>query len=268
VPLVNDGERYFAADADLDEERARLRLIQEASDPRTVRCLDRVGVGAGWQCLEVGAGAGSVAAWLARRVGPTGHVVAIDLDVRHLGWLDASSVTVRAQDVVTGDLERGQFDVVHFRALLEHVHDVERAMNQMVGALVSGGWLVGEGGDFGRYRAVDADHPRAAGFDDVMARTFSFIRQAGIFDPFAVSSLPALLERAGLIDVGVDDTSSPVRGGDPMAVMFETSWQRFDGTLTTRGVITEAEAAGRSAAHHDPSFFFHSGAVSAWGRRP
>jgi hypothetical protein len=182
--------------------------------------------------------------------------------------LDASNVAVRSQDVVTGDLERDQFDLVHFRALVEHVHDVERALNQMVGALVSGGWLVGEGGDFARYRAVDADHPRAAGFDDVMGRTFSFIRQAGIFDPFAVSSLPALFEGAGLVDVGVDDASPPVRGGDPMAVMFETSWQRFDGPLTTHGVITEAEAAVRSAAHYDPSFSFYSGAVSAWGRRP
>ena len=141
-------------------------------------------------------------------------------------------------------------------------------MNQMVGALVSGGWLVGEGGDFGRYRAVDTGHPRAAGFDDVMARMFSFIEQAGIFDPFAVSALPALLEGAGLIDIGVDNASPPVRGADPMAVMFETSWKRFDLALTQRGIITEAEAAVRSAAHHDPSFSFSSGAVSAWGRRP
>jgi ubiquinone/menaquinone biosynthesis C-methylase UbiE len=35
----------------------------------------------GWRCLEVGAGRGSMAVWLAQRVGPSGHVVATDVDV-------------------------------------------------------------------------------------------------------------------------------------------------------------------------------------------
>jgi signal transduction histidine kinase len=35
----------------------------------------------GWGCLEVGAGRGSMAVWLAEQVGESGEVVATDIDV-------------------------------------------------------------------------------------------------------------------------------------------------------------------------------------------
>jgi len=152
---VADGNGYFAADADLDDEAARLRLIEQGSDPGTFQRLVRLGVTAGWRCLEVGAGAGSVAAWLSDQVGPTGHVVAVDIDTRHLDWLTAQNVTVRAHDIVANDLETHHYDLVHCRAVVEHLHDPERAMDQMASALRSGGWLMTEGADFGQYRSVN-----------------------------------------------------------------------------------------------------------------
>ena len=73
---------YFASDADWRDELARLRLIEQEIDSITIRHLTTVGVGEGWRCLEVGAGAGSIARWLAERVGPTGAVVAVDIMFR------------------------------------------------------------------------------------------------------------------------------------------------------------------------------------------
>jgi ubiquinone/menaquinone biosynthesis C-methylase UbiE len=57
-------------------------------NPGTIRRMGNIGVTDGWICLEVGAGAGSIARWLARRVGPTGSVVATDLDTRFFGRCD------------------------------------------------------------------------------------------------------------------------------------------------------------------------------------
>ncbi len=51
-----------------DTERARLVAMASVCDPTTIRILDERGVSAGWRCLEVGAGGGSIAAWLADRV--------------------------------------------------------------------------------------------------------------------------------------------------------------------------------------------------------
>ena len=64
--------RYFAADAEYQAELTRRRIGEVECDPLTVRYLLRLGVGDGWRCLEVGAGAGSIVRWLSDRVGPNG----------------------------------------------------------------------------------------------------------------------------------------------------------------------------------------------------
>ena len=55
------------ANADFDDELGRLRLLEARYDPHTHRRLSMFGPLAGTRCLEVGAGAGSVARWLAAR---------------------------------------------------------------------------------------------------------------------------------------------------------------------------------------------------------
>lgn len=68
-------------------EPERLRALENACDPQTTAVLNRLGVGPGWRCLEVGAGAGSIAAWLADTVTPGGAVHAVDLDTTLLDQL-------------------------------------------------------------------------------------------------------------------------------------------------------------------------------------
>jgi hypothetical protein len=59
MPMPGDAG-YFKAETAADDELARLRLAETYIDPQTFRCFDTIGVGEGWRCLEVGAGAGSV----------------------------------------------------------------------------------------------------------------------------------------------------------------------------------------------------------------
>ena len=62
----------------------RLHALAALFDPATRRLLTEVGVARGSRCLEVAAGTGSVAAWLADQVGPEGEVFATDIDLTHL----------------------------------------------------------------------------------------------------------------------------------------------------------------------------------------
>ena len=78
---------YIHAASGYDEELARLRLLQERYDARTFGRLTALGSLAGAVCLEVGAGAGSVARWLAVQAGSSGRVVATDADPRFPGAL-------------------------------------------------------------------------------------------------------------------------------------------------------------------------------------
>ena len=130
-------------------EHARLRALEDAFDGASIRHLAERGVGAGWRCLEVGCGAGSVARWLAERVGASGRVLATDLDLRFLADHGRGNLEVQRHNILTDPLEEGTFDLVHERALLVHVPGRQRALKHMVAAVRPGGWVVAEDPDHG-----------------------------------------------------------------------------------------------------------------------
>ena len=81
------------------QARERFAALPRIYDPGTIRHLQALGVTAGWRCLEVGAGGGSIALWLAERVGPSGYVLATDLDTRFLEPLARPTLEVRRHDI-------------------------------------------------------------------------------------------------------------------------------------------------------------------------
>ena len=80
--------------------------------------------------------------WLSSRVGPSGHVLATDIDVTWTQQLAGGNVEVRRHDVVADDAPQGVFDLVHARLVLIHVPRRDVALARMVGALRPGGWLL------------------------------------------------------------------------------------------------------------------------------
>jgi SAM-dependent methyltransferase len=265
---MTEDHEYFASDAEFADEDARLRLIEKGADEVTIRCLTRLGIGARWRCLEVGAGAGSIAVWMAEQVGANGYVLATDIDTRHLQWITAPNVDVRVHNIQTDSLETDAYDLAHCRAVLEHLRDPERALRQMFASLRPGGWLVVEGADFSRFASVDKHHPLALTFDAAMQKILAFINGVGVFNPFIGPTLEARLDAIGVEDLGTEDTGQVLNGGTPMAVMYARSWQRFDPALKERGILSDEEISGRDKALHDETFTFEYGGTAAWGRHP
>src|SRR5690349_12873582 len=70
----------------------RFESLAALHDPTTIQHLEALGVGDGWACWEVGGGGGSIASWLARRVGERGHVLVTDIDPRFLATLEAAGL--------------------------------------------------------------------------------------------------------------------------------------------------------------------------------
>jgi SAM-dependent methyltransferase len=260
---MTDTSRYFAADWDFDEERARLRLIEELNDPATTRRLSSLGLTSGWRCLELGAGAGSIACWLAARVGPSGQVVATDIDPRFLEDLKLPNLEVRRHDIRTDTLEREAYDLVHCRNLLVHLSDPEQMARRMVAALRPGGWLLAEEPDLTVMVAVSRDHPAADTFD-------SFLRRAYVHRSLGFAkSLPVLTDRLGLTECGHEVTSSIVRGGEPRARLHAQTVRGSRTNYLANGVLTERECERLDRALHDPAFAYLAHlSVAAWGRRP
>ena len=141
------------------ETRERFHALSDLYDGETIRSLQGVGVASGWRCLEVAAGGGSVARWLAGQVGSSGSVLATDLDTCFLESLAGPGIEVRRHDIVRDPLPDPAFDLVHARLLLVHLPERERALAKMVDALKPGGWLVCEEFDSLSMPADPARHP-------------------------------------------------------------------------------------------------------------
>jgi hypothetical protein len=93
----------YGFDPSWSDERRRLALIERCYDPITTSRLTQVGVAAGWRCLDVGVGGGSIARWLRDQVGPDGDVVAIDLDTRF--FEDEPGIEARRCDILVDEIE-------------------------------------------------------------------------------------------------------------------------------------------------------------------
>ena len=119
-----------------------LGALGQMLDEFTAARLVRAGVTTGARCLEVGAGAGTVAAWLADQVGPTGDVIATDLKPQHIQ--SHPGVTVLQHNVVTDPLPGGPFDLIHARAVLQHLPQRESVLAKLAAALAPGGALIVE----------------------------------------------------------------------------------------------------------------------------
>ena len=242
--------------------RERLQLLEVCLDPITARNFDRVGVGAGWQCLEVGAGAGSVTRMLCDRVGPAGRVLAVDLEPALLADLTAPNLEVRRLDVVTDELPEAEFDLIHTRSVLLHIPQRDDVLAKLIRALRPGGVLLLEEVDVTPAFAV----PDCQFLRTIQAAWHRLI-EAGA-DIHWAGTVPSLLEPAGLVDVGSHRDHVTFTGASPMAEFHRITWAQL---LESQPYTDEERAtieAGAALIAQPGGDYTAWDIVAAWGRRP
>jgi SAM-dependent methyltransferase len=144
---VADRDADYLLGNAIDGAQRRLAALADLFDRWTFDHFDQLGLGDGWRCWEVGAGGPSVVQGLAQRVGPSGRVLATDIDVAWAEETSAPNVEVRVHDVAADGVPDESFDLVHARLVLVHVGAREVGLANMVAALRPGGWLVVEDAD-------------------------------------------------------------------------------------------------------------------------
>jgi SAM-dependent methyltransferase len=246
------------------EAAARFGAFAELFDPVTFRHLDDLGVGPGSRVWEVGAGGPSVPAWLAGRVGPSGRVLATDIDTRWLRGLDGCEV--RTHDVATDPTPEGPFDVVHARLVLVHLPDRDRVLASLVRALRPGGWLLLEEADPALQPLVcpDGSGPEQELANRLKTGFRSLMAARGV-DLAYGRTLPRRLRGAGLTDVAADaffPITGPACATLERATVLQLRDRLLDAGLAAADEI-EAHLAAVDAGRLDLAT---SPLVSAWGR--
>ena len=253
------------------QQRQRLAALEAWLDPGTTRHLEALGVSDGWHCLEVGAGGGSIAAWLSARVGPSGRVVATDLDTRFVEALDQPNLEVRRHNIVTDALEAGAFDLVHVRFLLLHLPEREAVLRKLVAALKPGGWLLVEEPDFISGVADPTSGAEAAALFDKVYAAHLRVQEARGIDTAYGRRLLSSLDAAGLSSVNAEGRASILRFGPGSTghVLGRLTFVQLREPMIEAGLVTQAEFEALMALLDDPRFTFMTMVVmAASGQRP
>ena len=258
---MTDGGSYTLPH-DLPGESERLTLMSEMLDPQLFFRLGQIGVTAGWRCLEVGAGNGSVSTWLSGQVGVEGSVLTSDIDIDLLNKIDLPNVTVRRIDVTRDDLGSG-YDLVLARALLHHLPERAAVLERLATAVRPGGWIVLEEPDF--HPVLATDSPTLREFWEgwlVWADRHEI-------DYFIGRKIPGMLVAHGLSEVRSYGETILYRGGSLTARYLEATMRELEGSLRGSGFIADSVWTDAMTLFRNDAFWsWQNSYVTSIGRKP
>jgi SAM-dependent methyltransferase len=250
----------YLLEHDWEQEPRRLQLLEEHADPTSAHRLEATGVGPGWNCLEIGAGRGSIARWLGERVGPSGHVIALDLDTSLLTDLDEPNIEVVEGDLLDIELPEGSFDLIHARLVLMHIPERRLALRRIFSLLRPGGHVVLEELDWMAI-LTDPQPERIAlfqAFNDALT-TIDF--ECG-------RALLREIDQTGFTDSTADFRVDVVEGATPLAQWEQLSVKALTETVVGAGTATAGQIDAHVARLADPEYRGHGWAwICARGRR-
>jgi ubiquinone/menaquinone biosynthesis C-methylase UbiE len=182
-------------------EYQRLRDQAKMWREATETVLDRIGLGPGMNCLEVGAGPGAVMRLMGDRVGASGRVTGIEIDpalgaeaLADLRAEGGSMLEMVAADMLKLKKPPGApFDLVYCRLFLMHMLDPVAALEKMATWVKPGGVLAAQEFDFGSI-GIEPPCPAMAEFN----RLFEGVFRGHGRNLRAGRQLPAQFEAAGL----------------------------------------------------------------------
>jgi SAM-dependent methyltransferase len=251
--------------------RERLRLLSRAMAPFTGALFDDAGVANGMRVLDIGCGGGDVTQELARRVGPTGRVLGMDMDAVEIGIarkeaaaLGASNVEYRAGNVLS-DAIGEEFDAVYARFLLSHLAAPEQGLKKMITCLKPGGLVIVEDVDFSGHFC----RPERQSFTDYVRWYEQSARRRGV-DCQIGPRLPAMLADTGLKVLGARAVNPAAIDG-PIKQMGAATLAAIADSVVQEGLATrdtvEATLADLIVATEDPRVFMSMPRiVQCWAR--
>jgi len=252
-------------------EIERLHIQSAALAPDCDVMLERIGVGAGWTCLDLGCGPGGIAALLSTRVGKSGRVVGLDADAAFIEYARqhaAPNVEFIVGDAYRTKLAGGGFDLVHTRFIASTAGEPENLIREAIRLAKPGGFVAMQEPDMASLNC----YPPNESWDQLKAAMLGAFARAGT-DICLARRLYELARLAGLADVQYRPCLLGVRSQDPWVDYLPAVVESLRGTIIGKGLLSQDELtsalAGCRAHLRNPSVVFTSFTVGqVWGRTP
>jgi SAM-dependent methyltransferase len=261
-PGADDRNKYVLTQ-DWSGEQERLHLVEMTADEASIAAIRAAGFRPSWRCLDVGAGAGSIARWLAAATGDPARVFATDLDARLLVPLEREGLRVQVHDVVVDDFPSRSFDLIHARFVLEHLAAREEVIERVAEWLAPDGVLVLV--DCASFPVLDSPNRsyRAAmrAWVDILATTGTDYRWPRTF--------PQPLQRHRYRDIGAMADVQVLQGGSPIARVMSLTLESLRHRIIDAGILSSSAIDDAQRLLADPDFWdLGPSWMAAWGHKP
>jgi 2-polyprenyl-3-methyl-5-hydroxy-6-metoxy-1,4-benzoquinol methylase len=229
---------YIFTNTSFESELTRLQLLEKVSDPTSRQLILATGITTGWQCLEIGAGAGSMMRWMAEIVGAEGKVTAVDLDTRFIKNTHLPNVEIIEADINQVTLPGG-YDSIHLRHVLIHLRD-RAILTKLLKLLKPQGWLVIEEPDFSATRFISGTTLQQRSVERVHQAICQMFTNQGKDYALGIK-LPSMLQKLGLQQIQVENDVPIAAGNSDIARLMKLSAQQLAEKYLTTGKVTPSD---------------------------
>lgn len=243
---------YIFTDTQFTSELERLKILEKISDTTTRKRILATGIDIGWQCLEVGSGAGSIAYWLSSIVGTEGKVTAIDIDTRFLIDSSLTNIEIIQGDINQINLPKNSFDLIHARNVLIHLLTYNTTISKMLSLLKPGGWLVLEEPDFSALKFITGTSLEEEAFESVKNAIYQMFNNRGLNYDLGIR-LPSLMQKLGLQQIKVENDVPISPGGSDVAMMMKLSAMQLISKYVATGMTTNEDINTYSQFAENPT---------------
>jgi ubiquinone/menaquinone biosynthesis C-methylase UbiE len=233
--------------------------------------LEQIGVTAGWRCVDLGCGPGGITGLLSRLVGPTGHVIGVDMNQDFIDVARAeapANVEFRLADAYATGLPASSFDLVHTRFVASTAGQPEHLLAEARRLAKSGAVIALQEPDGSTLNCYPA-HPA---WDKLKMAVHCVFKDVGA-DLELAKRLYYTARKAGLTDVHYRPFILGVRATDSMVDHLPAVVESLRRTIIGLGLMNDAEltetlAECRSHLSQPDIAFTMPMVAQVWGRNP
>lgn len=256
-----DSHEYLLGTDLAESQRLGLQHILWAGS--ALELWERCGFTRGRNILDLGCGPGWTTIDLARLVGPTGRVIAIDISSRYIEHLrrrrdelGLHQIDARVASAHDFDIPDGTLDGVYSRWVFSFLSDPAEAVRRVARALHPGGVFAVQ--DYFNYPAMTLA-PRSAVFDRVVAAISRSYREAG-GDLDIAGKLPGMMINAGMCVREIRPHLAAVRPHETKWLWPDTFFANYLPRLVAAGLLSatdhQAFVDEWTERSRDPATFF------------
>lgn len=224
----------------------------------------------GHSVLDVGCGPGIDTIALATLVGPSGHVVGVDVDAAMIAEANRRAEQAGCRswcrhqqgNATSLPLETSTFDACRSERLFQHLHNPAGALLEMARVTKPGGWVVILDADHGTWSINTAEV-------DIERRLTRALAERMVINGYAGRQLYGLFKRQQFTDINVENR--PIYFTNSAQFRYATQMDIVEHNALADGIVTEEELnrwqQNLEKAETTGTFFAHATGVLVAGRR-